>query len=298
VDPLLAVAERVAKTGYRFVTTTPATHARVLARDAPAEARDLRGVFGWNLPFRGSLLEPALLEDLERAAALERQGERLRSRVRLSTIGDRIFLHSGYPTNARDSVFFGPDTYRFARFLGEAFARQAGYERLVEVGCGTGAATIVHARAAARRVLADVNPTALRFAAVNASLAGVDAEITQADVLDGIEGPIDCVIANPPFLVDDAARLYRQGGGALGLELTLRIVDAAIARLRPGGRLLLYGATPCVDGVDRLAEELRPRIGRGGRYEEIDPDVFGEELSRPAYAGVERIALITLDLTL
>jgi hypothetical protein len=29
-------------------------------------------------------------------------------------------------------------------------------------------------------------------------------------------------------------------------------------------------------------------------YEEIDPDVFGEELERPAYAHVDRIAAVGL----
>jgi hypothetical protein len=28
------------------------------------------------------------------------------------------------------------------------------------------------------------------------------------------------------------------------------------------------------------------------RYEELDPDVFGDELDRPAYAAVERIAAV------
>jgi len=31
-------------------------------------------------------------------------------------------------------------------------------------------------------------------------------------------------------------------------------------------------------------------------YRELDPDVFGEELERPAYARVERIAVIGLDV--
>jgi len=34
---------------YHFITPTPTTHARVIARRS--EARDLRDVFGWSLPF-------------------------------------------------------------------------------------------------------------------------------------------------------------------------------------------------------------------------------------------------------
>jgi hypothetical protein len=32
-------------------------------------------------------------------------------------------------------------------------------------------------------------------------------------------------------------------------------------------------------------------------YREIDPDVFGEEIGRGAYAGVERIAVVGLIVT-
>jgi hypothetical protein len=36
---------------------------------------------------------------------------------------------------------------------------------------------------------------------------------------------------------------------------------------------------------------------QGKEYEEIDPDVFGEELDTPAYAAVERIAAVSLNVT-
>jgi hypothetical protein len=54
-------------------------------------------------------------------------------------------------------------------------------------------------------------------------------------------------------------------------------------------------------GVDRLKQGLLT-VCRETRasltYEELDPDVFGEELSGPAYAGVERIAAVTAVLAL
>ena len=33
------------------------------------------------------------------------------------------------------------------------------------------------------------------------------------------------------------------------------------------------------------------------RYEELDPDIFGEELETPAYRDVERIALVSAVIT-
>ena len=53
-------------------------------------------------------------------------------------------------------------------------------------------------------------------------------------------------------------RLYRHGGGEFGFDLSLRIVEAGIDRLRPGGRLVLYTGTPVIDGADKFHEALQP----------------------------------------
>ena len=109
-----------------------------------------------------------------------------------------------------------------------------------------------------------------------------------SDVLAGVAGPIDAIIANPPYLVDPGARLYRHGGGALGFDLAVRIVREGLARLTPGGQLLLYTGSPVVDGKHPLREALPAPL----HWEELDPDVFGEELDSPAYAEVDRIAAV------
>jgi methylase of polypeptide subunit release factors len=147
-------------------------------------------------------------------------------------------------------------------------------------------------------VLADVNRKALAFSAVNAILNDLPAAKTVfSDVLAGIEGRADLIVANPPYLVDDDRRLYRHGGGELGISLALRIVEESLERLNPGGRLILYSGTPIIGGGDPLFEALgsvlKPYVSHFV-YEEIDPDVFGEELDRPAYANADRIAAIGL----
>src|SRR5690348_2486136 len=115
MDPLASLGRALRETGYSFVTPTPATHRRVIAR--AAEGTTLRDVFGWSRPFRAGVVAPGLLELLERAGALERDGPLLRSAVRFSTVGALLLAHSAYPTTAPDAVFLGPDTYRFASFL-------------------------------------------------------------------------------------------------------------------------------------------------------------------------------------
>jgi hypothetical protein len=59
----------------------------------------------------------------------------------------------------------------------------------------------------------------------------------------------------------------------------------------------MYTGTAVVAGRDVFLEHAKEILSRAGlrfRYEEIDPDVFGEELDEPAYADVERIAAVGL----
>lgn len=113
---------------------------------------------------------------------------------------------------------------------------------------------------------------------------------------------MDLVIANPPYMLDGEGRIYRDGAGDLGEGLALRIIEEALHRLSPGGRLLLYTGSAVVDGRDILLSKLGPLLSDRDRvnvqYEELDPDVFGEELDNRPYAGVERIAAVMLRATL
>ena len=115
MDPLASLGRALRDAGYAFVTPTPETHRRVLARGG--EARTLRDVFGWSRSFAPGFLPPGLEALLDEAAALERHGDRLRSAVRFSSLGPLLFAHSAYPTTDADAVFFGPDTYRFTDLM-------------------------------------------------------------------------------------------------------------------------------------------------------------------------------------
>ena len=115
------------------------------------------------------------------------------------------------------------------------------------------------------------------------------------------EGQFDLILSNPPYLADPLARLYRHGGGELGSELSVQIVEQGIRRLAPGGRLVLYTGSAIVGGKDEFCDTLRSRLA--GRplhfgYEEIDPDVFGEELEHPPYDRADRIAVVGVTINL
>jgi release factor glutamine methyltransferase len=287
---LEALGQWLRAAGYSFITPTPETHRRVLARGEPA--RTLRDIFGWSKPFARGVLPgelPALM-----GAALLREGDSYKSAVRFSTLGEMLFAHSAFPTVESDSVFFGPDTYRFVSLL-QARVEAAG--DVADVGCGSGAGGISIAGRSRSVQLLDINPKALDFAAANARLNGVAARLAESDLLARAEGPLDLIVANPPYIADELGRAYRDGGGSLGTALSARICDESLQRLRPGGRLLLYTATPVVEGRHLLWPQLEPLVRNlPYDYRELDPDVFGEELDRPAYAHAERIAVVALDV--
>jgi methylase of polypeptide subunit release factors len=281
---------------YAFVTPTPATHGRVYAR-LPGRS-DLRSILGWSLPFDHSDdADPTLVDLLTRAHALDENGRIFTSRVRVSSLGDLLLLHSAYPTTQQDAVFFGPDSYRFARFLQAELPRIGARTHLVDIGAGTGVGAMVVAQTVAikRITLTDINPQALRFARINADFAGIAVDTVLSDALGAVSGDIDCIIANPPYIADPARRAYRDGGSLHGGEVSLAWTEAATQRLGPGGAFLLYTGSAIINGKDKLKAALLAALsGFDVSYRELDPDVFGEELDQPAYADADRIAAVGL----
>lgn len=158
---LLQLGQRLRADGYRFTCVTPATHARVNAREGCGQASTLRDIFGWSRPFEPGLLSADQLLLLERAQALGAQGERLISTVRWSSLDDLLLLHSAYPTDASDAVFFGPDSYRFAQVIRDHLQHcPERVEHAVDIGCGSGVGALLIARAAqhAQVSAVDINP--------------------------------------------------------------------------------------------------------------------------------------------
>jgi methylase of polypeptide subunit release factors len=300
-EALLQLGQRLRADGYRFTCVTPATQARNNARPGAEQASNLRDVFGWSRPFLPSLISLDELEQLRAAQVLREEGDRLRSNVRWSSLDDLLLVHSAYPTEASDAVFFGPDSYRFAQVIHDHLQHSpTRVQHAVDIGCGSGVGALVIARAAhhAQVSAVDINPLALRYTAINAALAGVgNVSVEPSDLLDGISGAFDLIVANPPYMLDAGQRTYRHGGGALGAELSLRIVEQARERLSPGGSLLLYTGVAIVEGRDALLEAIRLRLAGpqwAWVYREVDPDVFGEQLLEPGYERVERIAAVSL----
>ena len=325
IAPLALLLSELAASNYSFITPTPLTHQRVVAHkthqsqqsaNSNQPARSLRDIFGWNLPFEAAAVRNDLLALMDDIGILRSHGDLLASAVRVSSIDDDLFVHSAYPTTQDNAVFFGPDTYRFARFVQQRIELAHGWRvgagrasqpmRVLDVGCGSGAGGVVAARCLKNLglpfsvVMNDINPLALHYTAGNAAFAAIQVELALGDALSAVSGSFDLVISNPPYLDDASARAYRHGGAGLGRALSVRIAAEALGRLAPGGQLLLYTGVAMVDGVDRFIADMLPLLAQTDcdwSYAEIDPDVFGEELEQPVYAHVDRIAAVGLVAT-
>jgi methylase of polypeptide subunit release factors len=297
---LEALLQHLRTIDYHFVTGTPATHARVIARRRPRLATSAQGILGWSLPFLEGSIEPTLVQLLRDADVLLTESDGLlRARVRVSTLHGQLFLHSAYPTTAEDAVFLGPDSYRFADLIRSELltAPLKSGSVVVDIGTGAGVGAVVAADLSpgARMIMTDLNVQALALAQINARHAGHTVEARRGRDLAGFADPIDLAFANPPYIIDPDGRAYRDGGGHLGAEISIAMTRAALLGLRPEGRFILYTGSAIVSGHDALEAELQnlaQEHGRVLRYRELDPDVFGEELDSPGYETVDRIAVV------
>jgi len=302
LEPLLEIGRRLQRDGYRFVAPTPLTYQKVL--DRRGETGSLRDIFGWNHPFNIGAAPAEYRTLLQEGNLLTLLGDgRARCHVRFSTLDDLLLAHSGFPTTQPDAVFFGPDTYRFTRELKRIAAIDPAFapRSVVDVGAGTGAGGFVATKlfpGVKTAVLGDINPHALGFSALNAQLNDIAiAEPRESDVLGAVTGEMDLIISNPPYLVDESQRAYRHGGGRWGCELALRILEQGLTHLAPAGRLMIYTGSPIVRGEDMFLDAAKPLLldrTKRYQYEEIDPDVFGEELEAAPYDAADRIATVAL----
>ncbi len=160
-----------------------------------------------------------------------------------------------------------------------------------DIGTGSGAVAVSVAREidGARVYATDVSEEALGLASENAKAAGVSDRIDflQGDLLEplasgiarvpdiaeapGIAGTLDVVVSNPPYIptaeIDalpaEISRYEPRGaldGGADGLSVLRRIIDAAPDFLRPGGLLALEIGEAQADAVSTMMKDRFDQI--------------------------------------
>ena len=174
-------------------------------------------------------------------------------------------------------------------------ASQAAQPRAIDMCCGAGnlAVGLAHSVPNAQVWAADLTGPCVETARRNVNALGLAARVTvaQGDLFEAfaglqLEGTVDVIVCNPPYIstgrlaADRAPLLAHEpreafDAGPYGMAIHQRVVKAAPAFLRPGGRLLFEF------GVGQEAQITR-LFTRSGLYGEV-------ELVRDA-AGNARVA--------
>ncbi len=154
--------------------------------------------------------------------------------------------------------------------------------RVVDVGTGSGAIALALAdeHQGARVVAVDCSEGALALAAENLARTGLAdrVELLAGDLLDGLEGPFDLVVSNPPYVpVDEYGslqpeiRFHEPFEAVVGEGVWERIAHDARAVLVSGGALVLE----CADGQAAEVAEGLAALG----YADVrrTPDLAGRD---------------------
>lgn len=202
-----------------------------------------------------------------------------------------------------------PDTETLVACALEVLAKEqrlAAPLRILDLGTGTGCILIslLAELTQARGLGTDLSLGALEAARINALRhgAGARARFVQANWLNGIGGPFDLVVSNPPYVarrdmsaLADDVRLYDPeralDGGDDGLAAYRAIIPALARVLAPGGWVILEAGHGQADAVASMLEVAGfCRAGSGGRFAR---DIAGipRAVARKKHAGPESAAI-------
>ena len=154
--------------------------------------------------------------------------------------------------------------------------------RVVDIGCGSGALALsIKQRFLQLEVWAtDISTEAIELTRDNAAALGLELQIRQTSLLDGVEGQFDAIISNPPYLPDSDAddlepevrlepsvALY---SGMDGLQLAREIAQLSTTRLSSCGLLAL-------ELDPRNAPTMRDELEMLGFTARLEADLSGRQ---------------------
>jgi release factor glutamine methyltransferase len=127
-------------------------------------------------------------------------------------------------------------------------------DRVLDLGCGSGVASVFCAPKAREVVAVDISLPAVRNTEENCRLHGLkNVKVMQSDMFTRVEGKFDTILANPPYIEDDFAAEDQQ------FATSRKYVPALFARVRDhladNGRLVIQFPASARPRIEKLASQ-------------------------------------------
>ena len=143
---------------------------------------------------------------------------------------------------------------------------------IADIGTGSGciAVALGHNLLNTTVYATDVSRGALRVAGENIRRHGMKGRVhlRRGDLFEALDGPVDVVVSNPPYLSDDETSdlppdVQREPSVALvagvdGMDVLSRLIEGAREYVKPGGLLALEIDPRRLEAVERLAGRAFP----------------------------------------
>ncbi len=219
------------------------------------------------------LLGSGLLKQLVDSEMVTLSGSYARSRIRFVPWKDYLILSD--PDEGADRgtdfyVYVGGDSTLLTDFVEKHLEADFKADRGLDLCAGTSIQSYNLIPRCRMITAAELNPRAVAFAKATRTMNEAERiEVIQSDLWENVSGGYDIIVSNPPYLPMPGESISVKtldvcGGGELGLDIPLRIIDGLGIHLNPGGYSAVLAASPIIKGKDVLREDLIPIADKHG----------------------------------
>ena len=169
----------------------------------------------------------------------------------------QVYDNFGFdPKKFDDKVWLGADSIIFAKFI-KKFLKNKYYNKIIEVGSGTGIITIVSSQFAKSCKAIDYNNRAVQYTKLNVEINGIkNIETKYSDLFSKVDDTFDLILANPWFISLDKG----------GLEEAPSIINELKNYLNKDGSCLMLLNSYIKNGNDTVYDYLK-NFAQSNKYD-------------------------------
>ncbi|MEX0568773.1 MAG: HemK2/MTQ2 family protein methyltransferase [Candidatus Njordarchaeota archaeon] len=135
-------------------------------------------------------------------------------------------------------------------------------EKILEIGCGAGAISILLAKKGCKVMATDISKEAVEITKINAKINNVHIDIRWGDLFEPVEDKFDVIIFNPPYLPKDDLDILIPGefkksiiGGEKGNEIVIRFIENMPRYLKREGYALIVLSS--LSKIEEVLEKIK-----------------------------------------